>query len=140
MCLDKKTRITVKKGIGYKVFKKLLKGKDILYQWNFSVSHQKSYKISSLPLDKWLNEKTFRVEKNTEKLPYSCNDKFYPTGFHIYRRLSDAKNNIGSAPFEKCTNEIYMVEFKNVLAQGTQDGAIVSVAKNIKIIKQIKGK
>jgi hypothetical protein len=142
MCLDKKTKIDIKKGIGYKLFRVVNKSKDIFFS-NWDIIHQLDVKIKPLPLNKWINEMKYRKisgrDKKSTTIEYNCEaKKRYKKGFHIYKNLDVIKyrNN------EECGYDamyiIYQVEFKNVVAQGMQEHSEVIVASDMKILKENK--
>ena len=121
--LDKRSQTLIKRGFGWRVFGKNYKGELLsTLQGNFK----------PMPINRWLDEKDFRnKEHNKKRYLYIMFRYPYPYGFHIFLTRKDA---IAWAN-ETCEYITLKVKFKNIVAQGYQDGRKVIVAKNIMILK-----
>ena len=75
------------------------------------------------------------IEDSTKGIE-SCNGAVYECGFHAFTNESGVKKWIGSIFFD--TDELWLCEFKNVVAKGTQRSQNVFVAKEMRLVKRIK--
>jgi hypothetical protein len=117
--IDKKTRKKVR--YGYKVF-------DIYYD-KIEGTHYSfdgcSFGNKPYELNKWY--------KSTDGLIYTEDDKDYETGFHIFTNKKDAKK----WQSVNC-RVIFKVELKNIVASGKQESLKCVVAKEMRILKEVK--
>ena len=127
MCLDIVTTPKNLKsdGIGYKMLYKSRRGK--LY---FPYFMEKEV---PLPVDKWINEKDYRLKRYKRKETISADGGCYQMGFHVYR-------NKGQAEKRTCfeSDIIVRVKFRQAHTRGKQGGLNVIVAKEIFIQSEVK--
>lgn len=89
------------------------------------------------PMGMWMHERDYRSNRR-RRLIYLNIGTFdkegivsYPIGWHIYKNMP---KNLTS----KITFPLYKVAYRNVVAEGWQDGKRVVVCKEMKIIKKVK--
>jgi len=118
MCLDikdSKIDLVYNKKYGYKIFQKSNTG-SIVGQYFL-----RYYKIGE-----WNKAPKIKLKDYMRNL--------YEGGFHILHSLEDAKK------WKKCYNHLYIfkIEFRNVVATGKQRGLKIIVAREMKILKEVK--
>ena len=111
MCLHSLTNFRVRKMEGYKVFH-IIGGK--LYSL-LRGTHE------PIPKRKWVNERDWNIGIISTDLPYTV-------GWHICATKKGTRLWAG---------KIYKVEFRNVVAKGTQDGHNVIVAQEMLILGEV---
>ena len=119
MCLSKLSKTKLSKndnGIGYKVFER------------HGCTLRTPYLGVRVTLAKWQNS----VQANIS----SDRADSYLSGFHIFK----TSDNIGAENWlQACGDygQLWKVEYKDVIAHGTESGVKVIVAKRMKLIRQI---
>lgn len=121
MCLDEvQKQEKLPSGFGYKVFHK--KGK--LLEGEFSRGER--------PIGKWLNEKDSRRSQSYTSIGYVTS---YHFGFHVFKTRKGIAEWGASPDFGLVT---YRVRYRKAHTMGTQHGHTVIVAREIKILEEIK--
>ena len=120
MCLDKvdkKLKIPENK-IGYKV---MLHYKGGIFRPLFYVGR---------------NMDIGKIYNDRKRKPIFIDDTNYPTGYHIYRNLCEAKRTRIGYEYET----VVKVKFDNVVASGTEHGNSVIVARRMTLLEIIEDK
>ena len=107
--------------IGYKLYNGT-KEKPLphYFRWN-----QKNY----LPINKIIKS-TGVILLNKDKSSIT-----YPVGFHVFNNLKDARKFCNSFDY---TLNIWEVYFKDIVAEGTEQGYEICVAKTMQIMRCLK--
>jgi hypothetical protein len=90
----------------------------------------------SIPVNQWVDEKTFRRGRSKRKYLYANNKTKYPFGFHVYATVEAAiraKSSVGTHPH--CVKEVFCTK-KDILAFGSQNNDLVLVLKNMYVSAQ----
>lgn len=129
MCLDivdipKKLKKLKSDGNGYKMLYKSLRGK--LY---FCYYMEKEV---PLPIEKWINEKDYRLKQHRKQETISPHGVCYPMGFHVYKYKRHAKQATALT-----SDVVVPVRFRQAHTSGKQGGKIVIIAKEIFIQKEV---
>ena len=118
MCLDPGFRCDNRVGRGYKVFSTKAHG-------HYDDQKYVNGCFFGGKTDVWLRDNPEKGESDCPRL--SIEGDSHPRGFHIFKTLKGAKRWAGSR------DVIYPVEYRHVLARGTQDGEPAVVALEVKI-------
>ena len=119
MCLTYKMDFKITKDEGYKVFR-IKNGKPCGLFRSKNVQYRKN-----------------RWYKSTNKVIENFwADIRYKSGFHIYKNITSARNL--KRCFLRGTVAIYKVQFKDVVAKGREFKGKVIVAKQMKLIEEVK--
>ncbi len=124
MCLDTvQDEVTTKRAHGYKVVRKLPE----YHSSDYSPQYSYDWGRGGYKTGEWVTSTT------------SSTHLSYPTGFHIFTELTEAKYYCGLLNLHWVENLIVVrVQFKDVVAQGTQMFNLkplkVVVARNMKIL------
>ena len=131
MCLDKVDKeIKVKTRRGYKIF-----GGNTYYIQPLIQTAGVPY-----PKDEWISDS--RVMDISGLSPVYIKGHYptvsYPAGFHIFLTMVSLERWRDIAGWHSCP--VYRVEFDEVVASGTQEGARMVVARKMKIGREVRCK
>jgi len=121
MCLTTQCRITRKEGIGYKVMYDCILAKPGYY-----TSDMFGWRCGTVKKNKWVTDPW-------EGLIESECGNYYKSGFHVFNCLTAAEWWRLDAE-----THIVKVKYRDVVAQGRQNGYSVSVARQIRILGRVK--
>lgn len=110
--------------VGYKIFR-----------WNAQLAKSLRFEYGKLnmsncvPQRRWITSEPCRLPARA--VDFRVN-KSYPSGFHIYKD----KPSVAYLGYNKSLRRVVRVQYKGVLATGTQFGNEVIVAKHMKVPQQ----
>jgi hypothetical protein len=139
MCLNTVSRICnpePKEIVGYKYFD--MNGSDIRSPM---MGSDNLYKLG-----KWIDDASESLIDSDEEnqvltgvkadgtLKFNYNNKQYPSGFHILRTKKDARKYVAAS--ELGDWRLFKVKYKNVVAEGLDNGARVVIARSMLILER----